>query len=449
MKKAIALILTLVMFASLLSVSAMAEETWYLNFDGAGIALYVPDSFMQPKGMLYPSIGEELGYNTGWYYLDMDYFAMSEDEYNAIIDKDDFTEEDHNMLFSNMANIFSMYTLADGANLDAMAAYLAQHGFPIDLSCVSKIDESAGYTYYLYMNPNQNISAFRPEFADEFRAMQAQVQEIVKSAELYMPVDPFAEMEGRKLSFSTTDINGNPVSSEELFGQHEITMLNVWASWCGPCVGELSELEAINGRLAGKNCAVVGLLYDGADPDAVQTARGILQEKGVTYTIILPPDNVDELFDMSAFPTTFFVDKTGTLVGKPVEGAAVDAYEGAVDGLLSAGSTAELKQGGFTAGLNEGKSAAPKGAAANDAGMYRVYVSDESGKPVEGATVQFCSDSECTLGKTDAQGVASFQVPEGNYTVHLLKVPADYEKNSAEFTMPNTYSDLSIVVDHK
>ena len=206
------------------------------------------------------------------------------------------------------------------------------------------MDEGAGYTYYLYLNPNQNISSFRPEFAAEFQAMQGAVQEIVKRAELFMPVDPFAGMAGKKLSFNTTDINGNPVSSEELFGQHEITMLNVWASWCGPCVGELSELEAINGRLAGKNCAVVGLLYDGADPDAVQTAKGILQEKGVTYTIILPPDNVDELFDMSAFPTTFFVDKTGTLVGKPVEGAAVDAYEGAVDGLLSAGSTAELKQ---------------------------------------------------------------------------------------------------------
>ena len=449
MKKAIALILTLVMFASLLSVSAMAEEYWCLDFNGAGISLYVPDSYMQTKGMLYPSIGEELGYNTGWYYLDMDYFAMSEDEYNAIIDKDDFTEEDHNLLFSNMANIFSMYTLADGADLNAMAAYLAQQGFPIDLSCVTKMDEGAGYTYYLYLNPNQNISSFRPEFAAEFQAMQGAVQEIAKRAELYMPVDPFAGMEGKKLSFNTTDINGNPVSSEELFGQHEITMLNVWASWCGPCVGELSELEAINGRLAGKNCAVVGLLYDGADPDAVQTAKGILQEKGVTYTIILPPDNVDELFDMTAFPTSFFVDKTGTLVGKPVEGAAVEAYEGAIDGLLAAGSSPAPSQGGVTAGLNAVKAAVPTGAVANDAGMYRVYVADDSGKPVEGATVQFCSDSECTLGKTDAQGVASFQVPEGSYTVHLLKVPADYEKNSTEYTMLSTYSDLSIVVDHK
>lgn len=448
MKKAIALILTLVMFASLLSVSAMAEEYWYMDFDGAGIALYIPDSYMETKGYLYPSVGEELGYNTGWYYLDMDYYAMTEDEYDAILDKDDFTDADQAMLFSNMANIFSMYTLASGANLEAMAAYLAQQGFPIDLSCISKIGEDAGFTYYLYMNPNQNISAFRPEFADEFRALQARVQEIAEGAERFAPVNPYAELEGKKLSFNTTDINGNPIFSEELFGQHEITMLNVWASWCGPCAGELPELEAINGRLAAKNCAVVGLLYDGDDPAAVETAKGILQEKGVTYTIILPPDNVDEILDMHAFPTTFFVDKNGTLVGKPVEGAAVDAYEGAVDGLLAAGSAAP-KQGGFSAGLNEGKNAVPTGAAANDAGMYRVYVSDDSGKPVEGATVQFCSDSECMLGKTDAQGVASFEVPEGNYTVHLLKVPADYEKNTSEFTMLSTYSDLSIVVDHK
>jgi len=449
MKKAIALILTLVMFASLLSVSAMAEEYWYMDFDGAGVALYVPDSYMQTKGYLYPSVGEELGYNTGWYYLDMDYFAMTEDEYDAILDKDDFTEEDHAMLFSNMANIFSMYTLANGANLDAMAAYLAQQGFPIDLSCISKIAEDAGYTYYLYLNPNQNISAFRPEFAAEFQALQARVQEIAQGAELFTPVNPYAELEGKKLSFNTTDINGNPISSEELFGQHEITMLNVWASWCGPCANELPELEAINGRLADKNCAVVGLLYDGDDPEHVETAKGILQEKGVTYTIILPPDKIDEMLDMHAFPTTFFVDKNGTLVGKPVEGAAVDAYEGAVDGLLASAGTAEPKQGGFTAGLSEGKNAVARGAAANDAGMYRVYVADDSGKPVEGATVQFCSDSECTLGKTDAQGVASFQVPEGNYTVHLLKVPADFEKNSTEYTMLSTYSDLSIVVEHK
>lgn len=52
------------------------------------------------------------------------------------------------------------------------------------------------------------------------------------------------------------------------------------------------------------------------------------------------------------------------------------------------------------------------------------------------------------MGKTDAQGLASFEVPEGSYTVHVLKVPEGYEKDGTEYTMPATYSDLSIVVKH-
>ena len=50
------------------------------------------------------------------------------------------------------------------------------------------------------------------------------------------------------------------------------------------------------------------------------------------------------------------------------------------------------------------------------------------------------------MGKTDADGLATFEVPEGNYTVHILKVPEGYEKNPDEFTVPATYSDLSIVL---
>ena len=52
------------------------------------------------------------------------------------------------------------------------------------------------------------------------------------------------------------------------------------------------------------------------------------------------------------------------------------------------------------------------------------------------------------MGKTDAQGLASFEVPEGNYTVHILKGPEGFEKNPDEFTLPATYSDVSIVVKH-
>ena len=140
--------------------------------------------------------------------------------------------------------------------------------------------------------------------------------------------------------------------------------------------------------------------------------------------------------------------KDTALTGSPVIGAQVDVYESAIDGLLSR-SAAPTRQAGIIAEAGAGKGAADAGVTANDAGMYRIYVADESGKPVEGATVQFCSDSSCLLGKTDAQGLASFAEPEGNYTVHILKVPAEFEKNSTEYTMPGTYSDLSVVLKLK
>ena len=448
MKKILSLLLVLAMFASLLSVSAMADDGTTIDFDGVGVTLTIPDSYFDCNGILAPSEGEELGYNTGWFYLDMGYVAMTQDEYEALLDQDELTDADIALYRSSLGTLFSIYAVADGASLDGMIDMLRSYGLNLDTNNLSKIHEGNGYTYYLYDDPTAaDAGSFRPEYSAEFRALQAHTQQIISSAKFYPPVKPYADLEGKALHFTTTDINGNTVTSEELFGSHEITMLNVWASWCGPCIGELQELEAINNRLAGKDCAVVGLLYDGDDSDAVETARQIMREKGVTYTVILPPDNFDEIIEINAFPTTFCVGKDTALTGSPVIGAQVDVYESAIDGLLSRGAAPTRQV--ITAEAGAGKGGADAGVTANDAGMYRIYVADESGKPVEGATVQFCSDSSCLLGKTDAQGLASFAEPEGNYTVHILKVPAEFEKNTTEYTMPGTYSDLSVVLKLK
>ncbi len=448
MKKILSLLLVAAMFASLMSVSAMADDGTTIDFDGVGVTLTIPDSYFDCSGILAPSEGEELGYNTGWFYLDMGYVAMTQDEYEALLDQDELTDADIALYRSSLGTLFSIYAVADGASLDGMIDMLRSYGLNLDTNNLSKIHEGNGYTYYLYDDPTAaDAGSFRPEYSAEFRALQAHTQQIISSAKFYPPVKPYADLEGKALHFTTTDINGNTVTSEELFGSHEITMLNVWASWCGPCIGELQELEAINNRLAGKDCAVVGLLYDGDDSDAVETARQIMREKGVTYTVILPPDNFDEIIEINAFPTTFFVGKDTALTGSPVIGAQVDVYESAIDGLLSRGAAPTRQV--ITAEAGAGKGGADAGVTANDAGMYRIYVADESGKPVEGATVQFCSDSSCLLGKTDAQGLASFAEPEGNYTVHILKVPAEFEKNTTEYTMPGTYSDLSVVLKLK
>ena len=78
--------------------------------------------------------------------------------------------------------------------------------------------------------------------------------------------------------------------------------------------------------------------------------------------------------------------------------------------------------------------------------VYRVHVTDGAG-PVEKVTVQFCSDTACMIGKTDAYGYAVFEEPVGAvYTVHILKTPKGYEKQTAEYETLYEYSDVEVVL---
>ena len=445
MKKIFSLFLTLAMLAALLTVPAMAEGTTAVDFEGVGVTLEEPEAFEETQGVLDAGNGNELGYNTGWYYMEMDYYAMSMDEYIDFMEKDEWTEEDQDYFRTSTGNLFMIFSVAPTTSVEEMADYLATMGMNLNMDDVTEIGEADGYTFYLFQDLDDDISAFRPEFAEEFTTLRAMVPDIAAGAKLYAPAKPYADLIGKTLSFTTTDVEGNPVTSEELFGQHEFTMLNLWTSQCHFCIEELPDLEEINGRLADKDCAIAGLLLDGDDPEALELGKEILAENGVTYTVLVPPENVDDLFEVNAFPTSFFVNREGVVVGEPVEGKMVDVYEPAFDSLLAA-EKAEPKADGVTAGLSADKGIGDKGVSPNDAGAYRIIVVDENGAPVEKATVQFCSDVQCMMGKTDADGLAAFEVPEGNYTVHILKVPEGYEKNPAEFTLPATYSDLSIVL---
>ena len=78
--------------------------------------------------------------------------------------------------------------------------------------------------------------------------------------------------------------------------------------------------------------------------------------------------------------------------------------------------------------------------------VYRVHVTDGT-NPVEKVTVQFCSDTACLIGKTNADGYASFDQPAGAvYTVHILKTPSGYEKNEAEYETLREFCDVEVVI---
>ena len=77
---------------------------------------------------------------------------------------------------------------------------------------------------------------------------------------------------------------------------------------------------------------------------------------------------------------------------------------------------------------------------------YIVMVTDADKAPVVGASVQFCSDTQCMVGKTDDTGCAVFKVDPGKYTVHVLKAEG-YVVTEEEYAVPEEYGIVSIVLE--
>ena len=80
------------------------------------------------------------------------------------------------------------------------------------------------------------------------------------------------------------------------------------------------------------------------------------------------------------------------------------------------------------------------------AAVYEILVPDEAGKPVPGVTIQFCSDTECVMGKTGDNGIAAFAKEAGSYTSHVLKVPEGFAGDSTEYSAPAEPGRMTIVL---
>ena len=130
-------------------------------------------------------------------------------------------------------------------------------------------------------------------------------------------------------AFEGKDLDGNPVKSDELFSGNAVTVVNFWFTTCNPCVGELSELDALNKELAQKGGALIGVntfTLDGNEA-AISEAKDVLAKKGATYqNVYFPSDGEAGKFttNIFAYPTTYVVDRSGNIVGDPIVGAITE-----------------------------------------------------------------------------------------------------------------------------
>ena len=277
----------------------------------------------------------------------------------------------------------------------------------------------------------------------DIEAIHSGMMARIQSAELAEPTDSMAALVGQTLAFETTDLDGNPVSSADLFSDNRITMVNLWGTWCSNCVGEMADLAQLHTRMQQDGCGIVGLEYEQKPIEEVaDTARAIMAENGVAYPNALQPAEHPILDQFSGYPTTLFVDSTGRILTYPIIGAYLEQYESAFEALLE-GKDVDAADEAENVGT-----AVNDGATANGAGKYRVYVCDPDGNPVEGAVIQFCDDTTCAFQTTDANGLAEFSVDaEKVYEVHVLQAPEGFRQDERSYETLDSCSDVNISLE--
>ena len=147
-------------------------------------------------------------------------------------------------------------------------------------------------------------------------------------------------------AFEGKDLDGNPVKSDELFSGNAVTVVNFWFTTCGPCVGELAELDALNNELAEKGGTLIGInafTLDGNET-AISEAKDVLMKKGASYKNVYFDSGSDAgkfVEKVYAYPTTYVVDRNGNIVGEPIVGAItgktqMEALQSLIDKAIAA-----------------------------------------------------------------------------------------------------------------
>ena len=127
-------------------------------------------------------------------------------------------------------------------------------------------------------------------------------------------------------SFTGKDLDGNEVKSDDLFSGNAVTVVNFWFTTCGPCVGELGELEKLNKELGEKGGELIGInsfTLDG-DEKSITEAKEVLDKNGASYRNVYFDSDSDAgkfTAGIYAYPTTYVIDRNGNIVGDPIVGA--------------------------------------------------------------------------------------------------------------------------------
>ena len=287
-------------------------------------------------------------FNLDYYAIhaeDVDLFNQYLEDYmNAVLDNTEKPEapREHWDDWHNLnCNLYTIYSIDSDRTEDELREFIAKdHDSGIKL--MEKLDTCGSTTFYLVQfsdadDDDERIKEYMGDLYDEFRDLLADKETFLSSVKLYEPVpEETAERAvGDVISFETTDLDGNAVSSKDIFAGHKVTMINIWATWCGPCKRELPALGTMAKEFEEKDCQIIGICTDATEEKAIARAKSIFTENDCEYIDLAPPADLETIMPCSSIPVSYFVDSEGRIIAEKVVGAHVESYPEIIDGYLA------------------------------------------------------------------------------------------------------------------
>ena len=143
-------------------------------------------------------------------------------------------------------------------------------------------------------------------------------------------------------TFALKTLDGESFEAKQL-RDTSLTAVNIWGTDCPPCISEMPELEALNNSYDDSVFRIIGVPSDVTNmgkeviPERLEEAKRILESSGVTFTNIIPDEDMDAFLTLTVTgtPTTFFVDKEGNVIDSVVGTRPAEFWEETVERLLS------------------------------------------------------------------------------------------------------------------
>ena len=208
--------------------------------------------------------------------------------------------------------------------------------------------------------------------------------------------------------FTVRCCDGTDFTLSKALEDHELVLINLWATWCGPCRREFPFLQEAWSQNSDK-VAVIALSVEPDDTDEV--LRNFAAANGLSFPMANVAGTGLDRFVPGYIPVTLYVDRSSRIA--------------AMTGGAESSTEAFLEHFARYTGPDYDPMVC----------RYTVRIIDENYAPVEGVVINFCTDTACTPVTTDGEGLAVFTGMRYRYHIQVIKIPEGYE-----FVDPDTYT---------